>query len=306
MPGSQAFCHSDMTRILTLLCVCLLGGSVLAQTSWFPTVPDDDPRWRHPVTGARGKGALGDGSEEPPLGPPPPRVTNEVLALATTKPSRIPPGGEGTMVITLMLKGNVVVTPDTAIELTYRTEQKALSLGAYTLRPPTRRMREGPLVGQPVYDQSVILELPLRVAPGANPGKHLATLVAEFELKDSTHGISKGRWLRGVKTQVQVGDSRQLARGAPGPLPRGSSAPASEPSEPRGSGPRFGTPVLGGNGVGKASTEPADAGVTEPRLPSVSLQAPLVLWVFLGCGALALTALVVLLLSRLFRLRGTA
>ena len=293
-----------MTRILTLLCLCLLGGSVLAQTSWFPPRPDDDPRWKHPVTGARGIGAPGEGEGALPEGTSTPRVTNEVLALATTMPSRIPPGGEGTMFITLMLKGDVVITPDTVIELNYQTEQKALSLGAYTLRPATARMKEGPLVGQLAYDQSVILELPLRVAPGTNPGKHLATLIAEFELKDGTHGISKGRWLTGVKAQVRVGDSRQLARGAPDRLP-----PSAAPDEPgEGSGPRFGTPGPGGNSVfGKAFPEPADAGVgDEPRLPGVSLQPPLALWVFLGCGALALTALVVLLLSRLFRLRGAA
>ena len=292
-----------MTRIPTLLCLCLLGGPLLAQTtSWIPKVPDDDPKWRNPVTGERPPWARGERSDE---GRTSPMVTNEVMALAATQPTRIPPGGEGTMIITLMLKGNVVISPDTGINLSYQLEQKGLSLGDYTVRPP-KHMGEGPLAGQSVYDESVILELPVRVAAGAALGQHLAVFVAEFELKDTTHGISKGRWVRGVKAEVRVAKALpSMARRAP---ERVLDASASDPTE-SGSGGGFRTPRPGGESVfGTVAPELADDGVPmgPPGLPGASLQTPLVLWVFLGCGALALAGLVVLLLSKLVRPRGAA
>ncbi len=288
-----------MRALSILLHLCLFGGTLVAQTSWFPPAPEMD-------TGA--KVSPGDGSGEPPVAEGiAVGTTNECIVMATTRPSRIPPGGSGMLIITMALTGDAVITADTPIVLLYAEMQGPLTLGSYALRPAKHTMGPGPLQGQPVYDESVILEVPVSVTNDAVDGEHLAGMRVEFELKNGRSGFSKGRFATGISGRVRVGDPLPVFAGR-GRTPVAGFTPSDlpdlKPGKPRGPVPVAESTGLGGGIMGEAPGQPAEAGrPVAGGPPGFALEIPVAVWVFMGAGGLALLATLGMLLTRAVRHR---
>lgn len=291
-----------MRALSTLLHVCLFGGTLVAQTSWFPDGEETSTTRPGVVPGEKG-----DGTEPPVAEGIAVGTTNECIVMATTRPSRIPPGGSGMLIITMALTGDAVITTDTPIVLLYTEMQGHLTLGGYVLRPAKHTMGPGPLLGQPVYDESVILEVPVSVTGDAVDGEYVAGLRVEFELKNGRSGFSKGRFATGISGRVRVGDPLPVFAAQGGVPVAGfvpSDLPDPKPRTARGAVPAAESAGLGGGIMGESSGQPT--GVGRPVAggpPGFSLKIPLAVWVFLGAGGLALLATLGMLLTRAVRYR---
>lgn len=307
-----------MRVLITTICLCFLGGATgISQVQpggvrppgvkpgavrWLPPKENDTDRVDDIARKRADEGGVDDVDapegdvRAPDLMP----VTLDAGGYSTTIPRRLQPGGEGKIVLTMVLKDHVVITPDTPFELHYLRQQGVISLGESTLKPAEPYEGDGPLFAEMVWDGSAVFEIPLYVDPHAPAGEHGVALRAEFELKDRRSGFSKGRFRRAVPVKVRVEEPVESAN-ASIDVPIAVQAVDS----PRGVAPGSASGRTQLNGVMNESfgTEPPAAAVEpgQPSLPGGSLQVPVALWVLGAVGGLALLGTVVLLLTRFFR-----
>lgn len=121
------------------------------------------------------------------------------------RPRRLAPGQSGACELVLALKNNAVLKPDTGFALQYEHQQDGIQLGKWhrdkaplgTLYPLTRN--------RPIYDNTVQVKIPIRVAPNAKAGDHHLNIALRTVFHNGDSGEPLGRYRDLVVCTVEVG-----------------------------------------------------------------------------------------------------
>ncbi len=137
----------------------------------------------------------------------PPAVTHGARGFchfdAALLPKRLLPGQPGTVVITLILEGDAVLTSPAA--LTVKPANSSLQMGSWSMRPASPAVVAA-FKGQSVYDNWGIIEVPVTMPSGVQIGsRHVQAIDLEFELTSGSKGTSLGRFDERVSVTCEVG-----------------------------------------------------------------------------------------------------
>lgn len=225
-----------------------------------------------------------------------------MLPVTSIEPARIPPGGTGTLVITLALREGAVLAGAPDLELRYSPAQAPAQLGVWALGEPSIGTEEGAFRGKPVYENYAIVRIPLSVDAAAAHGKYQLSASIIAKLSDPRLGTALGQFQGPAIGQLVVGPALptplkpaagavESAAGARQP-DRVSAKPADDGSVP--------VPVEGerevvaaaAQGTGRAAVGPA-VGWDAPEGidPLEERGDTLLLWIGGGAGLLLLLAL---------------
>jgi len=157
----------------------------------------------------------------------------------SVQPRRIAPGGTGTVVLTMLLEKNFVMTSPANLEFDYLPEQGSIRVGRPVLRPAREGTLETMFKGQPVYDNYAVIDVPISVAPDAKFGEHHVRLKTIFDITNGTTGQLFQRFLEPTGAVVEVGEAipeniaprlqsgpDAVARPLPGSAGGGAAAPS--------------------------------------------------------------------------------
>ncbi|MEZ5964381.1 MAG: hypothetical protein R3F56_11090 [Planctomycetota bacterium] len=141
----------------------------------------------------------------------------------TTRPRRLAPGENGTLVIVFALQTPAVVVGDASISMTYEVKQGLLQLGTYSVVPATPGTLDTKFKGQLVHDNTLTVEIPVVVAPEAKFGEVPVTLSLKASVANGASGAALGELSMPVQGRVTIG------RPVPRPMVRdtGTGIPAS-------------------------------------------------------------------------------
>ena len=125
---------------------------------------------------------------------------------ASCKPAKLLPGQSGTLMVVAILQGSAVLPSPAPVEVMPRQGVTPVSLGTLRVRPAERGQLAKAYVGQPVYDNTAIFEVPVTMSSDAKLGeKHLVSLDLKFDLYDGNSGQPVGRFIDRVATNIEVG-----------------------------------------------------------------------------------------------------
>lgn len=147
--------------------------------------------------------------------------------VASAKPAKLMPGQSGTMRVTALLSGQAVLQAPAGMEILSGTRQGLVSFGAPTFQPAENAKLAPAYLGHPVYDNYLVFDLPVTMAPDAEVGKKQPIqLDLRFEIFDGTTAQSIGRFIDRAATEIEVGS-------VPDPAVKGgASAPAERVDAP--------------------------------------------------------------------------
>ena len=258
---------------------------------------------RHEVEGAAGERTIAANASSGSCG-----------HMALLDPVRIPPSSTGEIVVVLTLMNSAVITPDAPFRIEYERRQEPITLADWRLQPARPGTLSTRYRGQPVYDNTATVRIPVQV-DGATPhGKYPVDLKVEVPLTNGDNAAPLGVFRTSVRAEVVVGPP------VPRPgvvVPVGGAASLGAGSSPAESAPTGGEAVAsgqreaaseGGDGKPVAAWGPSDAvaprdaeakgsGVLPPETAPVGGSDPLP-WIVLGGAAAALLVVVLL------RMRG--
>lgn len=223
------------------------------------------------------------------------------------KPSRLLPGQSGTYTVVMILQGDAVLVAPPPLTLKSPPQQGSLTLGGIGFHPakPARDKRAKAFLGQPIYDDYAIFELPVTMANTAQLGsRHALSLELQFDLHSGTSGQPIGRFVDRVAYTVECGaapDPTVAAGGAARQEGAALQAPVTPPEPVRGAATGAVDPSHIPN-TDVAGTPAQDAPAPPPSRPEqheveLSGETSLPFPLLLGAGGL-LVAIVVLIVSR--------
>lgn len=225
-----------------------------------------------------------------------------MLPVTSIEPARIPPGGSGTLVITLALREGAVLAGAPDLELRYSPAQAPAQLGVWALGEPSIGTEEGAFRGKPVYENYAIVRIPLSVDASAAHGKYQLSASIIARLSDPRLGTALGQFQGPAIGQLVVGPAlptpQKPAAGA-GESGAGVRQPNKVNAKPADDG-SVPVPVEGerevvaaaAHGAGRAAGDPAvgwDPSGTE--VPLEERGDTLLLWIGGGAGLVLLLAL---------------
>lgn len=146
----------------------------------------------------------------------PAMLANYAFPHVTTRPRRLAPGESGTLVIVLALGVPAVVPGGTAVALEYEPKQGSLTLGSYAVQPPSVGTLDTKYKGQPVYDNTLTIELPVTVGRDAQRGEAPVALNLRTTLYNGSDGQAMGELQLPISGRVSIGK----------PLPKPFAQPA--------------------------------------------------------------------------------
>lgn len=124
------------------------------------------------------------------------------------KPAKLMPGQTGTLVVTGVLSGQAVIPAPAAMERVSGTQAGLVTFGALSIRPPEIGRLAPGYLGQPVYDNYVVMEIPVTMSTQAEVGKKQPVQVDfRFEIFDGTTAQSIGRFIDRATAEVEVGQA---------------------------------------------------------------------------------------------------
>lgn len=146
--------------------------------------------------------------------------------VASCRPAKLLPGQSGTLYVTALLQGNAVLPSPAPIELLPRTQTNPVAVGALAVEPAELGKFAKAYLGQPVYDNFAVFQVPVTMGPEAKIGeKHGVALDLKFDLYDGNSAQPVGRFIDRVATDIEVGV-------APDPVVQGAAnKPAAVPAE---------------------------------------------------------------------------
>ena len=236
-------------------------------------------------------------------------ISNACSVVSMGSPARIAPGETGTLTILLAMQSHAVIVPGSQLQLNYEPTQGEISLGTWELKPPPLGSLEPKFKGQPVYENTAQIEIPIRVAGGAPHQKHRVKALVEVNLTDGNTGNPLGAFRAEAAAEANVGPSlpkppvRFVPRTAPAnpaaatagesasrPAPGAQGKVSQLPTDPAsGSAARLAAAQDKPEGTGAADLGPAEEADHGPAdLPILPI----------GMGLLGLLALLALLASR--------
>lgn len=221
-----------------------------------------------------------------------------------SKPARLMPGQQGTLIITAVLKGKAVLPAPAPIAVKSPPQQGFFTLGSAVFQPARPGRLAQAYLGRPVYDNWVIMEMPVTVGGEAPMGsKQTIAVELEFELFDGGSAQSIGKFGDRAVGSIEIGE-------APDPEVRGGFVPVAVVSQPGLSSPgevavepvpvADSTPAIGGSDAVAVPAEPVQQPDGNERIDE---SAPLVAdedqlpWALIGGGG-ALLVLVLLLAKK--------
>ncbi len=122
-------------------------------------------------------------------------------------PARVPPGGRGTLIVTMLFEGNAVMTAPPPVRFNIPSEQGPFQVGPASFRPPKAGYLTEAFRGQPVYDNYAIFEVPFGVDRSSPLGKFRLGGELEFDLHNGSTGQPIQTFLERVGISVEVGEA---------------------------------------------------------------------------------------------------
>jgi hypothetical protein len=223
--------------------------------------------------------------------------------VVAVRPGRLAPGQNGELHLILALQGSTVLRPDGHFRLDYASEQGPVSLGGWTPRPPAPATLAKAFAGQAVYDNTMVVVVPIAVAADAPHGPARVTLTVESDVFDGDSGELRGRFGATAQGDVTIGAP------LPKPIPQARAA-APGPSVPGGAtGGSTTTRIDDREGVRTApvagidAREPdADPDVVAPDRPTSPSALPggqgSIIWIGAGSGVVILLLVLAMLVRR--------
>lgn len=217
------------------------------------------------------------------------------------------PGQSGTLLVTATLQGAAVIPSPPPIELTAPAQQGMATLGALAVHPADVARLAPAYTGRPVYDNYMVLELPVTLSPEAQIGKKVPVVIdLKFDLYDGASAQPIGRFVDRATAEIEVGTEPNpqvslpsAAGSAPAPVEAVGAVAASAPQakDPAAANPA----AVGGNALSSPPQAPATpdlavAGGDEANLSDLTESEGLPLWPLVAGGGLVVA--LVLLLAR--------
>jgi hypothetical protein len=165
----------------------------------------------------------------------PASLSNFAFPHVSTRPRRLGPGEAGTLVIVVTLTNPAVIAGTAPVALEYQARQTALDLGMYAVAPAKLGTLDTKFRGQPVYDNTLTVEIPLTVQQDAQRTEQQVSLMLKTTLTNGTNGQAMGELVLPVAGKVHIGQpvpkpvARDLARAA-GPGDNGAGETAAAPA----------------------------------------------------------------------------
>ena len=227
--------------------------------------------------------------------------------VATMRPPKLLPGQSGTLIVTAILQGQSVMQAPNPVEMTPRVSPGFATLGALSARPaPMGTIHQGYL-GRPVYENTVIFEVPVSVSSSVKLGETVPVAIdLEFDIYDGDSTRVVGRFIERVQTTFSVAQHVD-----PPVVPISAATESVEDDAPAQSSAGDGSPVASGRPdilTGPAATptvepEPtqhvaADDGQDEPPMPVAPAAGSSRYLLYLGGGILLMVVLLSLARKR--------
>lgn len=236
-----------------------------------------------------------------------------VRFVPSVRPAKLMPGQSGTLFVTATLSGQAVLQAPLAMERLSGERQGLVTLGAMTAHAAEPGRLAAAYLGRPVYDNYVILEVPVTMAPDAEVGSRQKVQVEwRFDIHDGATAQLVGKFIDGAAIDIEVGQASDPmvkggakppaeARGATPPPPTAPAGPAAMVHETSPVKPRVVAGVAPRTVPEGAVSEDPASSANQPGAPTGSelppTEAPVgVLPIAVGGGLLLLV--IVLLLAR--------
>ena len=149
--------------------------------------------------------AGGDSSMDPGLHSEVRDTMSAMVAMPMVDPSRIAPGGNGTLIIMLSLLDTTVIQAGAAIEVGYDAKQAPVTLAQWTIDPPKPGKQVGVFQGKPVYDDTGMIRIPIAVDATTKFGKYPVDLALQIPLHESRAGKPIGVYSQTLRAEIVVG-----------------------------------------------------------------------------------------------------
>jgi hypothetical protein len=156
-----------------------------------------------------------DGAAKPDKSP---GLERHVSTVVAAKPHRIAPGGTGTVHLILAMMDSSVLLPGARLEILYPGQSGPIRLGAWAIDPPLPGTLPTQFRGQPVYDNTAIVRVPIQVDPGAQYGDYMIGFTVTAQITDGETGQVRGTFYGSSRGTVKVGDP------LPAPIPQVGAA----------------------------------------------------------------------------------
>ncbi|MBL8753991.1 MAG: hypothetical protein JNK15_11895 [Planctomycetes bacterium] len=138
--------------------------------------------------------------------------------VTSMKPAKLMPGQTGTLTIAALLQGRAVIPATATLEMVATGQPGPYSLGAMQARPPENGRIEKGYLGRPVYENYLVVDVPVTMAAEAQVGKKTVVAVdLKFDLYDGTSAMPIGRFIDRATYEVEIGTAADPAvRGGSG------------------------------------------------------------------------------------------
>ncbi len=219
---------------------------------------------------AEAKAAGADGETKRPEAAKPdklPGLERYVSLVGAVRPQRIGPGGTGTMHLILAMIDSAVLQSGARLEVTYPGAAGPITLGAWTIdsaQPGTLNTR---FRGQPVYDNTAVVRIPVQIGSGAQYGTYPIGVSVTAEVTDGETGEVRGTFYGSARVPVVIGDpipTPSVATPSTGgdqvPASIGGGAPSWQPEDTTGTvRSQIGTPAPAASPSGRLADPESEA-----------------------------------------------
>lgn len=154
-------------------------------------------------------------------------------------PKRVPPGGSGTIVVVMVMEGDSVLLTPPPVTFDYPEQQGSIRMGQPQFRPARTATLATAFQGNPVYDNTAMIDIPFTVATNTVFGKTNAWVNLTFDLHQGRTGQPIGRFTDRATCDIEIGIPEQPVSATQlggevgatgGSVARANSQPASQPS----------------------------------------------------------------------------
>ena len=121
------------------------------------------------------------------------------------RPAQLLPGQSGVVMIVASLLGSAVLPAPLNLTVTSRIPSNTVAMGDFSARPAPIGTMSAAYLGQPVYENTVVLELPVTMGSSLTLGdKQSVSADLQFDIYDGESGQPVGRFIERVSTDVLI------------------------------------------------------------------------------------------------------
>lgn len=190
-------------------------------------------------------------------------------------PRRVAPGQSGEVSIVLSMQPGYVLLPG-QIDVSYPRSNDAMEFGDWIIDDPKKGLADGPLRGQPIYENYARIRIPFTVGAEAEMAKWAAAFTLTATVTDASSGGSRGESQGHAATQIDVGP----ALPTPGVARIDPAAAAGGRAADAGSSGATGGRSGGANGgardpIGSQVVTPESRGASDASVPALPSDPPM-------------------------------